>query len=160
MVGGADDYAEALTGWWHSWNTVWQPADVLRYAYAVEQGLRARPTHTFAVNFVRRFCESPLAFTSITWSMDEEGLASALYSEHGTNAQRVCEVFSELDCNRNSDADDVAECYTKLLMQHGGAGLDAVRRTPQLRNLLIRVMDEGWTTSGEQKCIDFLRQLS
>jgi len=37
-VGGGDDYA----GWFSSWNIVWMPGDVQRYAYAIRDGLMAK----------------------------------------------------------------------------------------------------------------------
>lgn len=36
-VGGGDRFSS----WWDSWNLVWTPADVLRYATEIERGLRA-----------------------------------------------------------------------------------------------------------------------
>jgi hypothetical protein len=160
MVGGGDDYAEGIVGWWHSWNMVWIPADVLRYAQAIQRGLLSTAGRWFAINFIRRFTESPLAMTSLTWSMDEKGLATALFNEQGADAQRVEEVFRELDEHRNSDADDVAEVYVNLLMQRGGAPLEAVKRSSSLKERLIKVLGEGWTSPGEQKCIDFLKRLA
>lgn len=160
MVGGGDDYAEGLVGWWHSWNMVWQPADVLRYAQAIKRGLLSKARRSFAINFIRRFTRSPLAITSLTLWMDEQGLATALFNEHGADAHRVAEVFRELDEHRNSEADDVAEVYVNLLMQRGGSPLEAVRRSAALKERLIKVLREGWTSPGEQKCIDFLKQLT
>jgi hypothetical protein len=158
MVGGGDDYAEGLIGWWHSWNMVWQPADVLRYAQSIERGLRSAGDRWFAINFLRRFTRSPLAMTSLTLSMDERGLATALFDEYGADARRVEEVFRELDEYRNSYADDAAEVYVNILKQRGGAPLEAVKRSPALRERLIKVLNEGWTSAGKQKCIDFLKQ--
>lgn len=37
-VGGGDEYA----GWLSSWNIVWTPGDVQRYAYAIRDGLTAK----------------------------------------------------------------------------------------------------------------------
>jgi hypothetical protein len=34
-IGGGDKYAS----WWQSWNVVWKPNDVLRYALSIEEGL-------------------------------------------------------------------------------------------------------------------------
>jgi len=158
-LGGGDDYSEGFGGWWASWNTIWTPADVLRYAQAIARGLRTAGSRPFAINFVRRFCTSPLGFTSVTLSMDEEGLANALYKEHGSEAAKVHAVFKELNENRNSDADDVAEIYVRLLMKHKGHALDVVKHNPKLRDLLAEVMKKGWTTAGEQECIDFLKNL-
>jgi hypothetical protein len=160
MVGGGDDYARGFSGWWHSWNMVWAPSDVLSYARSIERGLRAMADRRFAVNFIRRFTRSPLGFTSLTLAMDERGLAAALFHEHGGEAMRVEEVFRELDEHRNSHADEVAEAYVRMLMLHQGAALDAVRWSSTLRERLIKVLREGWTTPSEQKCIDFLKKLA
>jgi len=91
--------------------------------------------------------------------MDEQGLATALYNEHGADAGFVEAVFRELDEHRNTDADDVAEVYVNLLKQRGGAPLDAVKRSATLRAQLVKVLREGWTSAGEQECITFLEQL-
>ena len=160
MIGGADDYSLGASGWWHSWNTVWQPNDVLRYAQEVERGLDAKRGRHAAINFVRQFCSSPLGFTSITASMNEEGLAHAIYDRLGADSSLVTDVFRELDEHRNTDADDVAEIYVNLLQTKKGPPLAAVTGDSELKKLLIKVMTEGWTSSGEQKCIDFLNSLN
>jgi hypothetical protein len=160
MIAGADDYAQGVSGWWHSWNTVWQPNDVLRYARDVHHGLVAKRGEHAAINFVRRFCKSPLGFTSITSKMDEKGLAEALYRELGTNTLLITSVFRELDSRRNTDADDVAEKYVNLLKEKKGSPLVAVAKDLRLKTLLVKVLSEGWTSEGEKKCIDFLMSLT
>ena len=159
MIGGGDDYALGASGWYHSWNTVWTPRDVLRYATAIGQGLTTKGSRQAAINLIRRFCTSPLGFTSLTWSIDEEGLSLTLYEEVGADTARLRLVFEELQENRHSDADDVAESYVNLLMTRGGAPREAVTRDNDLRQLLIKVMEEGWTSAGERKCIDFVKSL-
>ena len=160
MAGGADDYSLGASGWWHSWNTVWQPNDVLRFAQEVHHGLVGKRGHHAAINFVRRFCTSPLGFTSITTKMDEKGLAAAIYRELGGNTSLIGGVFQELDARRNTDADDVAEIYVNLLRTSKGEPLAAVAKDPQLKKLLIKILDEGWTSDGEKKCVDFLKSLT
>jgi hypothetical protein len=160
MMGGGDDYARGFTGWWRSWHTIWWPEAALRYAQAIETGLLSAGSRWFAINFIRRFTTSPLAMTSLTWSMDESGLARALFNEYGSDAARVEEVFRELDEHRNYESDAVAEAYVNLLMQRGGSPLEAVRRSQSLKERLLKVLREGWTTAGEQQCIDFLKKLN
>jgi hypothetical protein len=160
MVGGGDDYCEGVEGWWDSWNAVWQPNDVLNYARQIEQGLKKHAGMHAAINLVRRFSKSPLAMTSVTSSMDEAGLAKAIYSEVGPNTVEVAKVFQILNSRRNSDADDVAEIYVKLLQANKGAALAAVSKDKSLQNLLIKVLDEGWTSAGEKQAIAFLRSLA
>lgn len=159
MIGGGDDFALGARGWWHSWNLVWKPDDVLAYAREIRRGLARKGERAKAITLIRRFCRSPLAMTSITLSMDEEGLALALYEELGSDTVSVYRVFEELDERRNTDADDVAELYVNLLRARKGAPLSAVARDEKLKKLLIRILDEGRTSSGEQQCIRFLSGL-
>jgi len=160
MVGSGDDYAEGLSGWWHSWNMVWQPADVLRYAQAIERGLNNRSGRHFAINFIRRFTKSPMAITSMTYIMDEDAMAQALFKELGVDMKRVEQVFKELDEHRNSDADDVAEAYVNLIMKKGGIPQESLRRAGSLKQRLIKILKQGWTSAGEKRCIEYLQSLN
>ena len=92
--------------------------------------------------------------------MDEKGLAEVIYGELGSISTLVGDVFRELDERRNTDADDVAEIYVNLLRTKKGPALAAVAKNSELKKLLIKVLDEGWTSAGEQKCIDFLQSLN
>ena len=56
-------------------------------------------------------------------------------------------------------ADDVAELYVNLVQSKGGTALSSLKGNRPLIQRLIKVMDEGWTSSGEQKCIKFLKSL-
>jgi hypothetical protein len=94
-----------------------------------------------------------------TISMDEEGLANALVREAGTNSGLTLEVFERLDEHYNSDADDVAEIYVNAVRKAGGPLEAALRSNSKLRDRLIKVMDEGWTSGGEKACIDYLKGL-
>ncbi|MEZ4648067.1 MAG: hypothetical protein R3E97_04630 [Candidatus Eisenbacteria bacterium] len=98
------------------------------------------------------------SFNLATFNMDEEAIAATLF-RHATDTERVRKVFERLDDKYNSDADDVAELFVRKVQRAGGAPLAALKRAPLLIDLLIRVMDEGWTTSGEEECIEFLRGL-
>lgn len=158
-IGGGDDYALGPVGWWRSWNAVWKPNDVLDYARAIRHGLHRKQGRHEAINLIRRFCKSPFGLTSITLELDEAGLANALFNELCTNTVKVRAVFEELNENRRSDADDVAELYVNLLMNRGGSQVEAVARDPVLKSLLIRVLDEGWTSDGEKNCIEFIKSL-
>lgn len=95
----------------------------------------------------------------MTASMDEQGLAEALLSM-GNNIPRVQRIFEHLDKHRNSDADDVAEIYVRELRKAPLKHPQTVRglqRYPAFRKLLIKVMDEGWTSKGEYKEIEWLK---
>jgi len=91
-----------------------------------------------------------------TLNMDEHGLAKALMFEDGAT---TLAVFERLDAQYNSDADDVAEIYVNLVQQQGGAKVAALKANKPLVMRLVKVLDEGWTTSGERKCIEFLKKL-
>lgn len=91
-----------------------------------------------------------------TMSFDEEGLAKDLLKEPSTI---VLEVFQRMDEHFNSDSDDVAEIYVNLLRSTGGQSLQALKNNKPLIQLLIKILDEGWTSAGEQSCINFLRGL-
>lgn len=91
-----------------------------------------------------------------TVNMDEEGLAKALLTE---TPPTVLKVFERLDDQYNSDADDVAEIYVNLIRKNAGPQLAGLKANRDLIQMLIKVMDEGWTSAGEQECIKFLKGL-
>jgi len=91
----------------------------------------------------------------VTFRMDEEGLAKCL-AAMGGNVKRVADVFEYLDENHNSDADDVAVLYVGHV-KRSPALAAAVKSDARLTNLLVKVMDEGWTSDDEKAAIAFLR---
>jgi hypothetical protein len=93
----------------------------------------------------------------VTFNMDEDGLALAL-AAMGTNMRRVRGIFEHLDKKHNSDADDVAVRYINLVKDSRPI-IAALKADAPLVQLLIRTLDEGWTSAGEQKAIDFLRAI-
>lgn len=96
----------------------------------------------------------------VTFSMDEAGLARALVNM-GHNMPRVLGVFEHLAAYHSSDVDDVALLYVEEL-QHVSQGpgiLNAIRGEDRLRRLLVRSMEEGWTSGRERNAIDFLNRL-
>lgn len=93
----------------------------------------------------------------VTFNMDEAGLAKAL-AAMGTNARRVSAIFEHLNKNHNSDADDVAVIYVAEVRK-SPAIVAALKADKPLVALLIRVMDEGWTSKEEKEAIEFLRTL-
>ena len=96
----------------------------------------------------------------VTFSMDEDGLAAALV-QMGRNIPRVSKVFEYLAKHHSSDADDVAVRYVQILRQQakGADVLRAIKSHKTLHALLIRVMDEGWTSHKEKEAIAFLKSL-
>ena len=127
-----------------------------------EQWLKASPklskSHDRVFQLIDRYYSGVrVGATNVkTLNMDEEGLAKALLAE---DSQTTLAVFVRLDDQYNSDADDVAEIYVNLVKAKGGAALSALKSNKPLIQRLIKVMDEGWTTSGEEECIKFLRGL-
>ncbi len=91
-----------------------------------------------------------------TLHLDEEKLAKELVS-FGKNEQRLRRIFARLDKYHNSDVDDVAEIYVNL-MKSGGYE-STLKSMKLLVKDLIRYMEEGWTSSGEQAVIDYLKSL-
>ena len=89
--------------------------------------------------------------------MDEAGLATAIHGELGANMADVYAVFDELNQNRNSDADDVANAYLNIVRSRKGSIETAIKSDTRLKNLLIKILDEGYTSAEEQKNIDFLK---
>ncbi len=91
----------------------------------------------------------------VTFNMDEEGLAECL-AAMGRNTERVFTIFEHLDKHHNSDADDVAVLYVGHLKKSLALAA-AVKSDARLTNLLVKVMDEGWTSDDEKAAIAFLR---
>ena len=95
----------------------------------------------------------------MTVSMDEDGLATALV-KMGLNMPRIFAIFQRLNESHNSDADDVALLYVKKLRAaHASHIFAAIKQHNQLLKLLIRVMEEGWTTTAEKDAIQYLKGL-
>ena len=97
-------------------------------------------------------------FTSFWTGTDESGIAQALAREYSGNAAFTMRVFQSLDKDYNSDADDTALEYVKIARNNPSV-LQLLAANSQLRQLLIRLLDEGWTTSEETNAINFLRGL-
>lgn len=97
-------------------------------------------------------------FTSFWSGVDEDGMAKALATEYRTNAAFALRVFGSLNADYASDADDVALAYVNYARRD--AQLKAtIASNRALRDFLIKVMSEGWTSSDEQLAINFLRAL-
>ncbi len=140
---------QATLSGWDGFRDTW-----LRAALDLSQ------SRDFAFDFIARFATSLRAGSGMaTFSMDEEGLADALIEEVGTDMKKAFEVFSRLDEHHQTDVDDVAELYVDAVRRQGGPLLLALRSHATLVDLLIRSMDEGWTSAGEKSCIEFLEGL-
>ena len=95
----------------------------------------------------------------MTASMDEAGLAKYLVGI-GHNPPRLKAIFKWLDDKHNSDADDVAVLYCKAMRtQHPSTFAAIARDDKSLVELLIRCMEEGWTSADEKTEIRHLKTL-
>jgi hypothetical protein len=114
----------------------------------------------FAYDFVDRFRVGASAGQGmVTVNMNVVGLAMALVDDCGPNSGQVQEVFERLYEKHSSDVDDVAELYVNMVRKKGGDTLRAFQHNYELARLLIKAMDEGWTSGGEQDCINYLTNL-
>ena len=93
----------------------------------------------------------------VTFDMDEDSLANAI-AAMGTNTRRVLSIFQHLNDKHNSDADDVAVRYVDKI-KHSAATLTALKADRPLVALLVRILEEGWTSAEEKKAIAFLQAL-
>lgn len=103
----------------------------------------------------RRFIDR---FTGFWTGVDEAGMARALAKEQRANLSFVQRVFLSLNNDYNTDADDVVREYVKIVRRDSGLS-QALRGNRALRELLIQLLDEGWTSAEEQVAISYLRGL-
>ena len=97
-------------------------------------------------------------FTSFWTGVDEEGMAQALFTEHRLNLTFVERVFRSLNDSYNTDADDVALLYVEKV-RRDPAMSQALALNVSLRNLLVQLLDEGYTDASEARAIQWLRSL-
>lgn len=97
-------------------------------------------------------------FTGFWSGVDEEGMARALASEHRSNAAFVHRVFVSLNNDYSTDADDVALAYVEIARRDNAVS-QTIRSNRNLRDYLIQLMTEGWTSTEEQRAIAYLRGL-
>jgi len=107
-----------------------------------------RDDATFVVNSFR------WGMLRMTASLDEAGIARAL-DRMGTNMPRIYNIFRRLDDAHGFDVDDVAVAYINRI-KNKSSTMNAIKAHTQLRALLVRSMDEGWTSSEEQTAINLL----
>ena len=91
-----------------------------------------------------------------TIQVDEKGLAMALLNEPESI---VLDVFQRLDKQFNSDADDVAEIYVLQIKKSHGPQEQMLKNNRALKEILIKVLDEGPTVGKENECLQYLRAL-
>lgn len=109
------------------------------------------PDGIFPRSFIPRFT----GFASV----DEKGMANALFKEASYETNKVLNVFKQLNDKYSTDADDVALIYVQLIRNNPGTVQVAVRQNIDLRNYLIMLLDQGWTTKDEHNCISYLKKM-
>lgn len=101
--------------------------------------------------FIKRF--------TTFFGTDEQGLANALHDDVGMDGDRAHAIFLAMDESYNTDADDVAVLYLERVFARQGLALQALQLNRSLRETLIRILDEGWTSSKEAALISRLRAI-
>lgn len=109
------------------------------------------PDGIFPRSFIPRFT----GFASV----DEKGMANALFKEASYETNKVLNVFKQLNDKYSTDADDVALLYVQLIRSNSGVVRVAVRQNIDLRNYLIMLLDQGWTSKEEHDCISYLKRM-
>jgi hypothetical protein len=113
----------------------------------------------FAYDLVDEF------YSGIVWgntqhatNFDERGCAQAIHQRLSTNTAKVTAVFERLRSFHGVEADDVANHYIEALKAAPTSRVtQAVRDDRALVQLLIKILDEGCTTSTEDKNVAFLK---
>jgi hypothetical protein len=96
--------------------------------------------------------------TNTAFNFDEKGMANAIYSKLGADTKKVYDAFHRLNEYHTVDADDVAELYVNKLRKGSDLKIPlAVKGDERLVGLLVSIMKAGWTSDGEQECIDYLQ---
>lgn len=95
----------------------------------------------------------------LTANMDEEGLADFCV-RIGNNPPRLKRIFQRLQSAHWTDSDDVTHYYvTKMRTRHDGLMRQIAAADRSLIQLLIALLDAGWTTGGEYAEMEYLRGL-
>ena len=92
--------------------------------------------------------------------VDEEGLADALISRLGIDLGNVLAVFKELERSYTSDADDVALLYVERVQRASSAIKAGLKADKELRALLMRCLEDGWTDDREARAVEYLKSLA
>lgn len=109
------------------------------------------PDGDFARGFLPRY-------TSVI-GVDEEGIATSLFRDVRYELSKVKSVFVQLWDKYSTDADDVAILYLKKVRNSNGPTYQALKQDIGLRNLLIDILDSGWTGREEEEYMKFLRTM-
>jgi hypothetical protein len=94
-------------------------------------------------------------FTNFWTGVDELGMARALAIEHPTDLSFVHGVFLSLNNDYHTDADDVVQEYVKIVRQDSRLSQVLGGDRP-LKELLMQLLEEGWTSTEEKNTIRFL----
>lgn len=104
-------------------------------------------------------------YTGMVWgntqhaaNFDERGCAQAIHQRLSTDTAKVRTVFERLRSFHSVDADDVANHYIEVLKAAPTSRVtQAVRADRALVELLITILDEGYTNGEEDKNVAFLK---
>ena len=95
----------------------------------------------------------------MTANMDEAGLAEFLV-RLGNNPGRLKKIFERLKSAHWTDSDDVAYEYVTRMRKGYSTTMASIARVDSaLIDLLIALLESGWTTGGERTEIDYLKTL-
>jgi hypothetical protein len=97
-------------------------------------------------------------FTSVWAGVDEEGMARALATEHRLNSAFVMRVFRSLDKDYHTDVGDVAVEFIAIARKDSSIA-QILRSNRLLKEELMRVLSEGWTSSDEHQSLSYLQSL-
>lgn len=95
----------------------------------------------------------------MTANMDEEGLADFCV-RIGFNPPRLRAIFRRLQSAHWTDSDDVTHYYVdKMRRRHDATMRQLAQADRGFIELLIALLESGWTTGGEYEAIRYLRGL-
>lgn len=106
-----------------------------------------------------RFVQKLIDKHTTVASTDEEAIATSILRECSYEMDKVLAVFKELDWAYATDADDITVRYVKKLQSAPMQVKLAFKQHKRLRNLLIAIMESGWTGNDEIKAIAYVRNL-
>lgn len=96
-------------------------------------------------------------YTSFWKGVDEIGLAQLLAAKRN-NTHLITRTFKSLDDAYNSDADDVAFHFVTIA-ERNSALQQTLRKDHELRQLLVQILSQGWTSRRDQMAINFLNSI-
>jgi hypothetical protein len=96
-------------------------------------------------------------YTNFWKGIDEMGLAQALSTKTG-NAQLIKRTFISLNDTYHTDVDDIAFHFINISKRKPTLK-QTLRTELDLRQLLIQILDQGWTSRRDQMAINYLKSI-